>query len=262
MNKFRDPLKPPRRAPWRNSLDRHVGTFLTGLLFLLPIIITLMVLDWVVRQVAGLFGEDTILGSAIFGSSSLLFGDNVLGVWIMLALVVAGIWFVGRIFQREAQRSVQDRIESWVSRIPIIGSIYRPISQLTRMFGMREESELASMRPISCRFGGKDGVDVLALLASNTPVEVAGEPRMLVYMPSAPLPMTGALILVPPESVVRIDGIGVDDLLSYYISLGTVVPEGLSSMQLAPPEKAEDIVRRSQAEPGTGSGPNTQAGPS
>ncbi|MEE4349626.1 MAG: DUF502 domain-containing protein [Pacificimonas sp.] len=242
MDKFRDPLKPPRRTPWRDTLDRTIGTFLTGLVFLLPIIITLMILDWFIRQIGGLFGEDTILGTAIFGSSTLIFGDSVVGIWIIFALVIAAIWGAGRLFQKSAQRSIQERMEGWVSRIPIIGSIYRPVSQLTRMLGMRDEHELASMRPIACRFGGENGVDILALLASSTPVQVGGKPRMLVYLPSAPLPMTGALMLVPKDNVVEVEGIGVDDLLAYYISLGTVTPDALDMDNVAAPEAAAAIA--------------------
>ena len=224
-----DPLKPPRRPAWRYRLDDVAATFVTGLVFLLPFILTLMILDWVIRQVAGLFGEDTILGSAITGSSTLLFGEGSFGVLVILAILVFGIWFVGRMFQTRAKQTVEERLDRWVSKIPIIGGIYRPVSQITRMIGMRDETELASMRPIACRFGGKDGSDVLALLASNKPLIVGGEARMLVYMPSAPLPMTGALVLVPPDSVHEVPGLGVDDLLKYYVSLGTVLPPDLEA---------------------------------
>ena len=222
-------LTPPHRPDWRARLDRIAGTFLTGLLFLLPFIITLMILDWVIRQIAGLFGTDTILGSAITGSSALIFGEGSGGVLVLLALIVFGIWAVGRLFQNRAKKSVQDRVDGWIARIPVVGGVYRPISQITRMIGMRDQTELASMRPIACRFGGEDGADVLALLASTTPIVIGGERRMLVYMPSAPLPMTGALILVPERSVVEVEGLAVEDLLKYYISIGTVLPSSFAA---------------------------------
>ena len=205
------------------------GTFLTGLIVLLPIILTLMILDWVIRQIAGLFGADTILGSAIAGSSSLLFGDNVFGVWVIFLVLLGAIWLVGRLFRTRAKESLQQRIDDWLGRIPVIGGIYRPVSQLIRMIGQSDEHELRSMQPISCRFGGEDGADVLALLASPKPLFIGGKPRLLVYLPSAPLPMTGALMLVPPESVVEVEGVRLDDLLKYYVSLGTILPPELEA---------------------------------
>lgn len=229
MSRSTDPLKPPRRPPWRSALDGVTATFLTGLLSLLPIFITLMIVDWVIRQIAGLFGEDTILGSAITGSSHFLFGDGWFGVFLISMLVVAAIWFAGRILQTRARASMEERLDRWIDKIPIIGGIYRPVAKITRMIGMREEQELASMRPISCRFGGEESSDVLALLASDKPLFIGGKPRMLVYIPSAPLPMTGALVLVPPENVVEVPGLALEDLLKYYVSLGTVLPPELEA---------------------------------
>ena len=239
MNTPPDPLKPPPRPPWRAKADDVVGTFLTGLIFLLPFILTLMILDWIVRQIAGLFGEDTILGSAITGSSTYLFGEGSFGILVILGILLVVIWFIGRLFQHRARDSVQARFDGWIDRIPIIGSIYRPVAQLTRMLGKRDTGELSSMRAVAVRFGGPGnaagedapdgGADVLALLATDKPLFIGGRPRMLVYLPSAPLPMTGALSLVPPENIVEVPGLGVDDLLKFYVSLGTVLPGDLEA---------------------------------
>ncbi|MEM8826805.1 MAG: DUF502 domain-containing protein [Pseudomonadota bacterium] len=234
MTARKDPLRPRRRPAWRGPFDRTVGTFFTGLLFLLPFLLTLLILDWLARQLILFFGTESLLGSAVAGSSSFLFGDASFGVWLFLTLIVAGIWGIGRLFQTRAKKSIQERIDGWVDRIPIIGGIYRPISRITRMIGLRDENELAAMRPIAVRFGSaENGTDVLALLASPTPVMVGTERRMLVYLPSAPIPMTGFLSLVPEANVVKVEGIGVDDLLKFYISVGTVMPSGLEP---APPD--------------------------
>lgn len=232
----------PEKPTWRIMLDRAVGTFLTGLLFLLPFILTLMILDWVIRQIAGLFGEETILGSALTGGTSLIFGESSFGVWVVLALLVIAIWGVGRLFQNRAKKSVEARVDGWFDRIPVIGGIYRPISRLVRMIGLRDATELSSMRVVACRFGGDAGADILALQPSSEPLIVGGEERMLIYMPSAPLPMTGAIVLVPRASVIEVEGVAVDDLLKYYISLGTISPgrlaRDLKTLENPPPSLA------------------------
>ncbi len=223
----RDPLKNDRRPIWRERLDRAVGTFLTGLLFLLPFIITLMILDWLIRQLAAFFGAESLLGSAITGGSAMIFGEKAFGVWVLLAIVIGLIWGVGRLFQTRAKKSMQDRIDGWIDRIPLIGSIYRPISRITRMIGLRDENELAAMRPVAVRMGGHGGADVLALMPSAEPVMVGDEERILIYMPSAPIPMTGFLTLVARENVIEVEGLAVDDLLKFYISIGTILPDEL-----------------------------------
>nr|WP_255536324.1 DUF502 domain-containing protein [Pacificimonas pallii] len=157
----------------------------------------------------------------------MIFGESSFGIWVLLALVIAVIWGIGRLFQTRAKKTMQERIDSWVDKIPIIGGIYRPISRVTRMIGLRDENELAAMRPVAVRFGGPDGADVLALLPVADTLIVGGEERLLVYMPSAPIPMTGFLTFVPKENVIEVEGLAVDDLLKFYISVGTVLPEEL-----------------------------------
>lgn len=223
------PIAPKQDRPqWRQTADMLVATFVTGLLFLLPFILTLMIVDWLIRQVAGIFGPETLLGSALTSGGALIFGDTTFGFWLLLAFVILGILAVGYGFQNRAKRSFERRVDAIIDRIPVLRSIYGPVAKLVRMIGMKDENDLASMRVIACRFGA--GADILALLASPEPVFVGGEERMLVYLPSAPLPMTGGLVLVPPASVIEVAGVAVEDLLKLYISLGTLAPEQLRAI--------------------------------
>jgi uncharacterized membrane protein len=235
MNRIDDLPEPPR-PPWRIAFDRIVGQFLTGLLFLLPFILTLMILDWLVRQVAGLFGEETLLGSALTSGGAFIFGDGTVGFWLLLVFVVLGIWGVGFAFHERARRSIERRLDAIIDRIPVLRDVYRPVSKLVRMLGTKSENDLAAMRVIACRFGDR-GADVLALLASPDIMMVGGEERLLVYLPSAPLPMTGGLVLVPPASIVEVSGVTVDDLLKCYISLGMLSPEALRNTPASLPGK-------------------------
>jgi uncharacterized membrane protein len=82
------------------------------------------------------------------------------------------------------------------------------------------------MSVVACRFGGTDnGVDVLALLASNHVYNIAGERRRLVYLPTAPIPMSGGLVLVAEAAITAVPDMKVDDLLKIYVSLGALTPE-------------------------------------
>ncbi len=84
------------------------------------------------------------------------------------------------------------------------------------------------MNVVSCRFGGGgNGVDVLALLASQVVYNIAGERRRLVYLPTAPIPMSGALVLVAETAITPVPEMKVDDLLKIYVSLGALAPEVL-----------------------------------
>jgi uncharacterized membrane protein len=82
------------------------------------------------------------------------------------------------------------------------------------------------MAPVSVRFG--DDTEILALLAAPQIFDMGDGPRHLVLLPTAPVPVGGALVFVAADRVRRVSGIGVDDLAKFYISMGTVAPAGLA----------------------------------
>jgi uncharacterized membrane protein len=79
------------------------------------------------------------------------------------------------------------------------------------------------MSPVWCFFGGKPGAAVLALLPSKTPLRLGTEDYIAVLVPSAPVPVGGALIYVPASWIEPAD-CGIDDLMSVYVSMGITPP--------------------------------------
>lgn len=206
------------RQPWRITLDRVIAQFVTGLLLLAPLIVTLMVLDWLVRQVAAVFGADTLLGSALTSGGAFIFGDAALGFWLLLAFVVLAVWAVGFAFQDRARRSIERRLDALAGRIPIIRHIYRPVAQVVRVLGKKEDTQFASMRPVSVRFG--DSTEALALQVSGETYRVGDRDLLLILVPTAPVPVGGALLFMEPAAVTPVEGMGVDELMTFYVSMG------------------------------------------
>jgi len=87
--------------------------------------------------------------------------------------------------------------------------------------------DLKSMRPVWCMFGGPGGAAVLALLPSSEPLILNGEPYHVVLIPSAPVPIGGCLVYVPARWIKPAE-IGVDGLMSVYVSMGVTRPEKLA----------------------------------
>ena len=91
---------------------------------------------------------------------------------------------------------------------------------MVRMIGGAPGGELQGMAPVSVRFG--DDTEVLALLAAPQVFDIGDGPRHLVLLPTAPVPVGGALVFVAVDRVRRVEGIGVDDLAKFYVSMGTI----------------------------------------
>lgn len=214
---------------WRTSV---IGSFLAGLLFLLPIVLTVSIVAWIVNLVRGAIGPSTILGNLLTWGGSFLLGlsnQDTLAFWLGVGIALAGIWLLGLIVKTGAKHIIQDYVDRLLTRVPLIRSIYNPVSRVVRMAtdrGPGGHGDLSSMSVVSCRFGGGgNAVDVLALLASQHIYNIAGERRRLVYLPTAPIPMSGGLVFVSEAAVTAVPEMKVDDLLKIYVSLGALTPE-------------------------------------
>lgn len=235
---------------WRTSV---IGSFLAGLLFLLPIVLTVFIVAWIVNFVRGAIGPGTILGDVLTRGGSYLLGlsnQDTLAFWLGVGIALVGIWLLGLIVKTGAKHIIQDYLDRLLTRLPFIRSIYNPVSRVVRLAterGNGAQGDFSSMSVVSCRFGGGEhGVDILSLLASQHVYNIAGERRRLVYLPAAPIPMSGGLVLVPEAAVTPVPEMKVDDLLKIYVSLGALMPEAMPGA-IATAAAQETAERRGEA---------------
>jgi uncharacterized membrane protein len=222
---------------WRNSV---IGTFLAGVLFLLPVVLTFFIVAWIVDFMRGALGPGTVLGNLLTTVGISIVGpeQDTLAFWLGMLVAIVGIWLLGLIVKSQAKSFVQDSIDKLFSRVPIIRSIYNPVSRVVRLVTNRDggAGDFSSMSVVSVRFfGDETGVDLLALLANKDVYIIGGERRRMVYLPAAPIPMSGGLVLVPENSVIPVPEMKVDDLLKIYVSLGALAPETMPPHLIAPP---------------------------
>lgn len=215
---------------WRTSV---IGSFLAGLLFLLPVVLTVVIVAYIVTLVRGAIGPGTILGDLLTQGGTYILGrsQDTLSFWLGAGIALAGIWLLGLIVKTRAKSIIQNYLDRLFSRVPLIRSIYTPVSRVVRLVTNRSGApgDLSSMSVVSCRFFGSGdmAVDVLALLASQQLFLIAGERRRLIYLPAAPIPMSGGLIFVSDAAITPVPDMKVDDLLKVYVSLGALAPEAI-----------------------------------
>jgi uncharacterized membrane protein len=236
---------------WRTSV---MGSFLAGLLFLLPVMLTFFIVAWIIDFIRGGLGPHTFLGRLLQIGGGYIIGpeQNILSFWLGVGIALVGIWLLGVIVKTQAKSIIQAYVDRLFSRVPLIRSIYNPVSRVVRLVTDRGASgDFSGMSVVSCRFGGVDGVDVLALLASPEIFLIRGERRRLVYLPTSPLPMSGGLVLVAEDAVALIPEMKVDDLLKVFVSLGAMAPEVMEHVVAKPPAGAKNppspLARDAQA---------------
>lgn len=206
-------------------LRKVAGPFLTGLVFLAPVLLTIVILQWLSGYVVAALGPETLIGGALAGGGMLLTSTPELAFVSGLGLAALFVWALGLLVQTQARARLEGGLDNLMGRIPVLGGFYRPLAQMIRMIGGAPGGELRGMAPVSVRFG--DDTEVLALLATPQIFDMGDGPRHLVLLPTAPVPVGGALVFVSVDRVRRVSGVGVDDLAKFYVSMGTVAPPGL-----------------------------------
>jgi uncharacterized membrane protein len=206
---------------WQTGI---VGTFLAGMFVLLPIALTVMILDWLVGKIVAIIGPGTLLGDLMLTGGGSIVGPNhaVLAFVIGLVIALALIWILGIIVKSQARQQIPAGIDGLMSRLPVVRSVYKPVAQVVRLFADRGDNDIKAMRVVSCRLGY---TDLLGLVTSDRRFMMGDQPKRLVYLPTSPVPMTGGLILVSAECITFLPDLSVDELMQIYLSLGVVIPD-------------------------------------
>ncbi len=211
------------RGLWRTGV---VGNLVTGSIVLLPLVLTILIIGWMVGAVAAVLGPGSWFGELLTSGGEAIVGPKreLIAFLIGVAIALAGIWLLGLLVRGQARRALDKTFDGLLARVPLFRAIYRPVSQVVRLFA-GSNADLAAMSVVMCRLGGKAGADVPALLASREVYEVGGDRRLLVYLPTSPLPAWGGLVLVPEEAVIPVPDMDADGLIKLYFSFGVLASD-------------------------------------
>jgi uncharacterized membrane protein len=143
---------------------------------------------------------------------------------IGIAVVLLAVYMLGLFVEAGFQRRLQPFIDSSIRRIPLVGNVYDLAHRFVGMLERKEQTDLKTMRPVWCFFGGEGGAAVLALLPTPEPILLGGQPCHVVLVPTAPVPFGGGLFFVPAEWI-KPASFGVEGLTSIYVSMGISAPQ-------------------------------------
>ncbi|MEM6931178.1 MAG: DUF502 domain-containing protein [Myxococcota bacterium] len=149
-----------------------------------------------------------------------------------LLIAIMLLYLAGALLGGFIGRSIYERVEALLARIPIFKQIYPHIKQLVDL--IIGERKMAFRRSVLVEYPGKD-VWTIGLVTGQSMAPVSnhlGEPAIAVFIPTSPTPMTGFTINVRESAVIDLD-ISVDEALRYVISAGVLIPD-----RHAPPEEA------------------------
>ncbi|KRR20479.1 hypothetical protein CQ13_32310 [Bradyrhizobium retamae] len=190
---------------------------------LLPFMLTVLIIAWVIGTVGAIIGPGTWIGDLLTSGGAAIIGQKrgLIAFLIGVCIVLTSLWLLGFVVRVKARRALDRTLDDVLATVPLFRSIYRPVSQVVRLF-VGSKADLAGLPVVMCRLGGDQGADVPALLAADDVFDVGGDRRLLVYLPTSPLPAWGGLVLVPETAVIPVPSMDADALIKLYFSFGVL----------------------------------------
>lgn len=209
-------------------------TFVSGLLAIIPIGVTIYIMWSLYHVLDGLLGRGAPVGIAIERA----FGRWIpgLGIAIMFLLVL----IFGVIMRNVMGRALHRLLERVVFAVPGVRKMYVTLKQFTGALLNRNAS--GSFQKVVMFEYPKPGINVVGLVTNEELgklQDLTGEECLLVYAPTAPNPLSGYMLIIPKRMVTYLD-MPVEDALSMVVSSGSVLPDSLRTDR---PEEAQKRPR-------------------
>ncbi len=218
------PLNPRAAAQLRHTLRKLASTFFTGLLAVLPILVTIALVMWLINAAESVLGG--LLGVLLPGSFYLPGMGLILAV-LLIMLVGAGMQ---GIFVRQFLRW----IESALNRIPLVKTVYGAVRDLTGMLSNKS---------------GRRFSQVVMVQLPNMPIRLVGfvtvedlaeaglsseDDEVAVYLPMS-YQIGGYTLLLPRRLLTQLD-MGFEEAMRFVITAGLSRPSDPVDDTTTPPQ--------------------------
>ena len=227
------PFDPDNPVPRRGIFARLRANFLTGLVVIAPVGLTIWLIWSVVGWVDGFvlplvpnkYQPDRMLQDLLGLDPSVQINVRGIGVVIFLIFTVIIGWMAKGLIGR----SMISFAEGLVERTPVVRSIYSGIKQISET--VFAQSERSFERACIIEYPRK-GIWAIGFISTNTKGEIAarghdGKPMLSIFLPTTPNPTSGYLELVPIDKVISTDWT-VEEAMSFIISGGAVARDTIN----------------------------------
>jgi uncharacterized membrane protein len=192
---------------------------LAGLLVIVPVAITIWVLEWIVSTL-----DQTLLILPSSWHPDKLLGMHIPGFGVLLAFAI--LLALGAL----ASNFVGNKLLNWwnalLNRIPVVRSIYSGVKQVSDT--LFSDSGNAFRKAVLIQWP-REGVWTIAFVTGAPGGDVANylqSDYLSVYVPTTPNPTGGYFVMLKSSDCIELK-MSVDDALKYIVSMGVVAPNTL-----------------------------------
>lgn len=236
---------------WKNLRT----SFVSGLLTLLPVMVTIFVLALLYQLVGQFIGPDTLLGQLLRGGLRTLGIDfpgiemattliSVLGT--LLVILIVGLvtrYYLGRLLYATFERAILS--------VPFLRAFYRTVKQITEAAFDPQISVFKRVVLVEYPRKGTYHMGFLTNESVGDPIQTKLPQKMVsVFIMAPPNPLSGFWVIAPREDVIYLD-LTVEEGLRMVMSRGISLPRPrvpvASDLLTETPPATNDEVKASHA---------------
>ena len=200
---------------------------LAGLLVLVPLAITLAVLNWIVGTL-----DQTLLILPVAWHPDRLLGFHLPGFGVLLTLGI--VLLMGAIASNFLGKKLLLVGNALLRRIPIVRSIYSSVKQVSDTLFSENGNAFRKALLVQWPREGVWTIGFLTGLPGGDVVNHLPGDYLSVYVPTTPNPTGGYFVMLKKTDCIELK-MSVDEALTYVISMGVVVPAKPAAPPLNPP---------------------------
>jgi uncharacterized membrane protein len=190
--------------------------FITGLLVLVPLFITV----WVLSSIIGIMDQSLFLLPESWRPKALL-GHEIVGIGAVLTVLI--ILSTGIVATNFFGKQLINLWEAMLARVPVVKSIYASVKQVSDT--LFSDTGNAFRRAVLVQFP-RQGAWTIAFITGKPGGDIVNHLQgewVSVYVPTTPNPTGGYFLMMLRADVIELD-MSVDEALKYIISMGVVAP--------------------------------------
>lgn len=189
---------------------------ITGLLVLVPLVITI----WVLKSLIGIMDQSLLLLPEKWHPHT-LFGMDIPGFGVIVTFAI--VFLTGIIATNFFGMQIILLWEKILQRLPVVKSIYSSVKQVSDT--LFSDSGNAFRKAVLVQFP-REGAWTIAFLTGTPGGDVLHHLEgdyVSVFVPTTPNPTGGYFLMMPKADVIELE-MSVDEALKYIISMGVVAP--------------------------------------
>ncbi|MBU1148271.1 MAG: DUF502 domain-containing protein [Candidatus Omnitrophica bacterium] len=208
-------------------LSRIRANFFTGLLIVVPLVLTFWVLYFIIDRLTFLLSPITnVLERLVPAAQNIEAFTNIM-IFILLLVFLTLVGFAARII---VLRNIFGFGEKILYKVPMISVIYGTIKEIWSTLFINKNTIF--QRVVLIEYPRK-GVYQLGFVVSGTKGEVQQKTKstlLNIFVPTTPNPTSGVLVFVPQEETVSLD-MSVAEAMKMVVSGGAIVPRDANTRE-------------------------------